>query len=211
MSDLSGFESYDLAANVAQFPIPILTGIGHERDDTVIDFVAHTRLKTPTAVAAFLIDRVQDELNVLESIEECLHKKTAGILDDNAQRLQRLAQRLSLFVTQYSSSSRQHLERLSARLALSALRAVTLRRQLLDIHAAQLHRAVQNDLQQHHHRLDLFEQSLALADPARILRLGFSITTKDGHIVRDAADLKPGDTLTTTFAQGTIESTVKAK
>ena len=52
-SDLDGYENYDLAANVAQFPLPILTGIGHERDDTVVDFVAHTRCKTPTAVAAF--------------------------------------------------------------------------------------------------------------------------------------------------------------
>ena len=60
VSDLAGFETYLLAAHVAQFPLPVLTGIGHERDDTVVDLVAHTRLKTPTAVAAFLVERQRE-------------------------------------------------------------------------------------------------------------------------------------------------------
>ena len=68
VSDLGGFDNYELAFNVAQFPLPVLTGIGHERDDTVVDYVANTRLKTPTAVAAFLIDRHAGELQLLDAL-----------------------------------------------------------------------------------------------------------------------------------------------
>lgn len=71
-TDLNGFDSYLLAANVAQYPLPILTGIGHERDDTIIDLVAHTRLKTPTAVAAFLIERRGNEAALLQNLKERL-------------------------------------------------------------------------------------------------------------------------------------------
>lgn len=209
VSDLSGFESYDLAANVAQFPIPVLTGIGHERDDTVIDFVAHTRLKTPTAVAAFLIHRAQNELDIVETLESELQDCIADALERHKHRLQQTAQRLAYHVAQYGNNSRQHLSNLAARLALSATQSISLRRQQLDSTTAQLHTAAHQHLTRQHHRLDLFSQSLAMADPARILRQGFSITMKDGHVVRDAATLQPGDRLTTTFEKGTVESIVR--
>ena len=69
-SDLNSFDSYLLAANCAQFPLPIITGIGHERDDTVVDLVAHTRMKTPTAVAEFLISRMDSVGEELESLRQ---------------------------------------------------------------------------------------------------------------------------------------------
>lgn len=77
VSDLNGFDTYLLAANVAQFPLPVLTGIGHERDDTIIDVVAHTRLKTPTAVAAFLIERQRDEYETLLQMKKICSKTSA--------------------------------------------------------------------------------------------------------------------------------------
>ena len=73
-ADLSSFDSYALAANCAQFPLPIITGIGHERDDTVVDLVAHTRLKTPTAVAAFLIDCMATQLADINELRDRLYR-----------------------------------------------------------------------------------------------------------------------------------------
>ena len=72
-TDLHGFDTYLLAANVAQFPLPVLTGIGHERDETILDLVAHKRLKTPTAVAAFLVESRQAEAAVLQALAQRLH------------------------------------------------------------------------------------------------------------------------------------------
>src|SRR5574344_2313568 len=65
-SDLSGFDTFDLAENVAQFPLPVITGIGHERDDTILDLISNTRVKTPTAAAAFLVDRLKRVLDHIE-------------------------------------------------------------------------------------------------------------------------------------------------
>ena len=66
-ADLSGFDTLMLAENVAQFPLPVITGIGHERDESILDMVSHTRVKTPTAAAAFLVDHLQ---RVMERLDE---------------------------------------------------------------------------------------------------------------------------------------------
>ena len=87
VSDLNGFESYPLAANVAQFPLPVITGIGHERDETVIDLVANVHLKTPTAVADFLVERADHEMESLTQCMETLCKRTATIITGEQHRL----------------------------------------------------------------------------------------------------------------------------
>lgn len=78
-SDLHSFDSYLLAANCAQFPLPIITGIGHERDDTVIDMVAHTRAKTPTAVAEFLIGRFDEAAGLLDDLKGKCSKRALEV------------------------------------------------------------------------------------------------------------------------------------
>ena len=79
-SDLQGFDSLLLAENVAQFPLPIITGIGHERDDTVIDLISHTRVKTPTAAAEFLIHHQEQELDILEDLSARLTDRVSQLL-----------------------------------------------------------------------------------------------------------------------------------
>lgn len=86
-SDLSCFDSYLLAASCAQFPLPVITGIGHERDETVLDMVAHTRAKTPTAVAEFLIDRMNGTMEELENIRFDLTATVQQLLIDEAVKL----------------------------------------------------------------------------------------------------------------------------
>lgn len=86
-SDLSGFDTYLLAAACAQFPLPIITGIGHERDDTVLDSVAHTRVKTPTAAAEFLIESMDSAADELEMLASRLHEGVRNLLQQEQRRL----------------------------------------------------------------------------------------------------------------------------
>lgn len=93
-SDLSGFDTYDLAANCAQFPLPIITGIGHERDDTVLDMISHTRVKTPTAAAEFLINHVRQTAQELEAYEEVIYQEVPRLLQQEKQRLESFVTRI---------------------------------------------------------------------------------------------------------------------
>lgn len=185
-SDLAGFDTYELASNCAQFPLPIITGIGHERDDTVIDAVAHTRVKTPTAAAEFLVNRL---VEAAEHLAHCVDAVADGIsrrMTAEQQRLARLAQRLpgafALRRTNEDHRLGRALERIST--------------------------GIGNLLTRQLHRLELAEKVLEGASPERILRRGYSITYRAGRAVRSAADVAVDEVLLTRFADGDIYSKV---
>ena len=207
-TDLGGFESYLLAANVAQFPLPVITGIGHERDETVIDLVAHTRLKTPTAVAAFLIAQWQECFDEVQDMERRLQSAVKARISEAQLQLSQTDKRLLHATAQRLLSARRQLAGLNGALSSSAVRQVSSRQAFLKLSAQRLTTAAADLLREQHHRLDLTEKALTLADPAHILRRGYSITRRDGKAVRSAADLKPGDRITTTLSQGEITSTI---
>jgi exodeoxyribonuclease VII large subunit len=100
VSDLAGFENYDLAANCAQFPLPVIVGIGHDRDTTVLDFVANTSLKTPTAVAAFLIERMDEEAGILRNYER-IGQMAVRFLESRRGQVQQLELGLRSALRQY--------------------------------------------------------------------------------------------------------------
>lgn len=230
-ADLQGFDSYLLAANVAQFPLPVLTGIGHERDDTIVDLVAHTRLKTPTAVAAFLVAKREDESAALEDLKLRLGRSLEQRLLQEHRHVEALCMALKLSATRAVAAHRQALlgvhlrsERAVTRLASKEREALwhlkmkiesRVRAVLKDKHHAfeamplKLQQSVEKILQQNRQRHLLLAQVLKLADPERILALGFSMTFKDGRIVKDAEALREGDEITTRLATGKITSTVK--
>lgn len=141
-TDLSCFDRYTLCAVCAQFELPIITGIGHTRDVSVLDLVAHEALKTPTAVAEWLIHRMDEQ---------------ASRIVDLMARLRRTAERQILV--------RQH-------------------------------------------RVELLEQRLAACNPERIYRMGYSLLTKNGKVVRSVDELRSGDTVTTHLADGNVQSSV---
>ena len=188
-SDLSCFDTYLLAAACAQFPLPILTGIGHERDDTVLDSVAHTRVKTPTAAAEYLITRMDEAADRLQQLSEHIYNGVSAQLQRERSRLQLCRQRIP------TSSVRRLSE---ARLQLAGTRK-------------DLRRAVDALLTRQRHRLELLQQRIADASPQKQLASGYSITLKDGRAVKDASALQPGDILTTYVHKGEIQSIVKPK
>ena len=188
-SDLSGFDTYLLAAACAQFPLPIITGIGHERDDTVLDSVAHTRVKTPTAAAEYLIncmDLAADELEVLISQ---LHESVRSRLTEEHRKLISYRNRIPSAVVRRVSD---------AKLALLTPRK--------DISLA-----VQTLLSRQRHRLELLQQRLNEASPEKMLARGYSITLKDGKVVKDAALLNEEDEIITRFYRGEVTSVISRK
>jgi len=188
-SDLSGFDTYELAANCAQFPLPIITGIGHERDDTVLDKVAHTRVKTPTAAAEYLIARMDKCADALDEMSARLTESVRRLLLWEHQRMERLKQRIPSAVYKRLGDAKYRLFSAQRDLQMAS-------RQFLSVKK---------------HRLELLQQRLSDALPEKQLARGYSITLKDGKTVKDASALKEGDMVTTLLHHGKVESVVKKK
>ena len=188
-SDLSGFDTYALAANVAQFPLPIITGIGHERDDTILDMVAHTRVKTPTAAAEYLIacmDRVAERL---DDLSYRLQQGVRNRLLWEHRRMESLKQRIPSAVYKRIADAKYGLLAAQRDLQMASCQFLSIRK----------------------HRLELLQQRLNDALPEKQLARGYSITLKDGKAVKDASVLKEGDLVTTLLHRGRIELEVKKK
>lgn len=186
-SELSCFDSYLLAANCAQFPLPVITGIGHERDDTVLDIVAYARAKTPTAVAEFLIDKVQLAYDMLLSVQET-------IISDVNLRMQNELLKLSTYET-----GKDYFMRNWNKQQLSQLETISI----------SLKRYVQQLLKQNLSSLDTAEKHLRLISPDNVLKRGYTLTIKGDKVLKNFAELKVGDEITTVFKNGKIDSIVK--
>jgi len=208
-SDMSGFDTLALAENVANFPLPIITGIGHDRDESILDMVSHTRVKTPTAAAALLIDHLKAVLDMLNDSQEhltrCAQQKITTL---NAQlstlseaiprlfsivrtrqeaRLDALYQRLLLTIQQKAVSHQADISNLSQRMLTSLERRLTLER----------------------HRLEMMEEKVRVLDPTLLLKRGYSITFFKGKAVKDPLQLKKGDEIETRIEKGTIKSIIQ--
>lgn len=188
-SDLSGFDTYLLAAACAQFPLPIITGIGHERDDTVLDSVAHTRVKTPTAAAEYLIEIMNEAADELELLANRLHEGVRNLLSREQRKLVAYKNRIP------SAAYR--------RISGAKLTLLTAKRDIAQ--------AVTSSLSRRRHRLELLQQRIADASPEKQLARGYSITLKDGKVVKDANELQADDEIVTRLHRGELTSIVKAK
>lgn len=186
--DLNSFDDYDLALNIANFPLPVIVGIGHERDNTVLDIVAHTSVKTPTAAAAFLIERMANELNHIEELQNRILEMTQGRIERENLRLARLANAVQ--------GTHLRLGQQLNRLTLIEERISMMSRQRITVEGQ---------------RLSLIQKTIDMAQPDNILKRGFSITRLNGKAVRDASRLHPGDIVETQTAHGTFTSKVEAK
>ena len=207
-SDMSGFDTLALAENVANFPIPIITGIGHDRDESILDMVSHQRVKTPTAAAAFLIDHAQ---TVLDSLNDAQNRISRHAL----QRMLTLNAQLTALNTQIANvfsvvKTRQdaRLNQMYSRIAHQAQQRLVTRQSSLTALSDRIPMLLDRRLQAEKHRLELLTEKVKTLDPALLLKRGYSITMKDGHAVRDPKDLRPGDQIETRLEKGTFKSTV---
>ena len=186
-SELSCFDTYDLANNCAQFPLPIITGIGHQRDESVLDMVAHTRAKTPTAAAELLIHAMLEQETCMTNMMQGVVQGVQLRMDAEQQRLQGLLGRMPMATALYLQGEKMRLQ--------TSLQTVFSSAQML--------------IKEQQHRLDVCNAALEAASPERILSLGYSITRVNGRVVRSIDDVVPGDEVTTEVAGAEFTSIVK--
>ena len=186
-SDMSGFDTLALAENVANFPIPIITGIGHERDESILDMVSHTRVKTPTAAAAFLIEHLKEVLDVI---------------DNSQDRIARYAQQKLTTLNSQLAIVSESIPRLFSLVK-------TRQESKLDIFEQRMRTSIDRRLTSESHKLELISEKLKALDPTLLLARGYSITMHNGHAVKDASTLAPGTEIETRLAKGTIHSIIK--
>ncbi len=208
-SDLSGFDTLPLAENVANFPLPIITGIGHERDESVLDMVSNTRVKTPTAAAAFLIHHQKKALDHIESAQTAVINRTGRLLAEAENRIDALAARIPTAATMAVAHQKICLQRMSAGILTAAPRRLQSMHYRLDTTAAAIKPLAERLLTNRRHLLAMLQQRAAGLDPALMLKRGYSITTAAGKTVRDPNMLKTGDEIETRLEKGTVKSTVK--
>ena len=209
VSDLNVFDSYALANNCAQFPLPILTGIGHERDICVLDMVANRHLKTPTAVAVFLIERMQVQSMRLATLEATLQDKAEGLFNEKNEVLQHFVQRLSVVRRSYVPNHRQQLDYKFSRICALVTHRVEMQRARMMTMSDNVVKALGHRLEREKKRMQLMESVMNAYDPVNVLKKGYSITMKDGKAVTDGRQVKAGNVLVTYLKDGEITSIVK--
>ena len=186
-ADLSGFDTLALAENVAQFPLPIITGIGHDRDESILDMVANTHVKTPTAAATLLIDHLAQTLRRIEEAQN----------------------RLTMYIHQRISSYQVRLSNIAVLIPNLALQTVANAHHRIDLLESRIPITIERRITNQKHLLEQLNIKLQSLDPQILLSRGYSITLKDGRAVHDPQQLKSGDTLETRVEKGTIKSTVQ--
>jgi len=186
-SDLACFDNYDLAYHVAQFPVPVLTGIGHEQDETITDLVAHRKLKTPTAVAEYLISCVNDFETSLLQLQDRFLLQVTGILSENNSKLNLTEQKLISIMSNHLAMMKARADNLFSSLKY-------LLKNYFNMERAQI-----STLQQVNQRLD----------PVNILKLGYSFTVWKGQVLTDAGNVAPGEEIYTTLKKGYLSSIIR--
>ena len=208
-SDLSGFDTLCLAENVANFPLPIITGIGHERDESILDMVSHTRVKTPTAAASFLIDHLATVQRHLDDVRQQLVTMVLGRLDAERLRINKLGTQIPLLATEVLKHEEVRLGRMKVLVEQAVGMGLQKRESDLKQLRLQLKSTAESALQSQVSRLRELKLKVQQLDPERMLHYGYSITMKGGRVVRDASALVDGDELLTKLAKGNVTSIVK--
>jgi len=229
-SDLMCFDDYELAYYITQFPLPVLTGIGHERDISVADMVAHTHLKTPTAVAEFIIQKITDFYLYLEGLQNAFIDITTRKIDENKHRLELVAQKITPLVLNSLNRQNNRIENLAETIKRATLSFVNINMQKLkhkhdqtkyltlktlkgkgqnlDFYNTKLQIESKSYFKSKVQELQLLERSVSLSDPVNILNKGYSITYKNNKVIKTSSGLNPGDKIVTKIKDGVISSTV---
>ncbi len=207
-ADLSGFDTLVLAENVANFPLPIITGIGHERDESILDMVAHTRAKTPTAAAAFLIEHLANTLHRIEQAQVAIHRAVERKIQHEKMCLQQLSTHIPILFSMVRNREEARLDDYWHALLQRTGLHLQQQRMNIELLLGKIAPAIERKLMAEQHRLQLIAQRVDAVNPERMLRLGYSLTYKNGHIVRNANELEAGDEITTRLEMGSVTSVV---
>ncbi len=208
-TELSSFDNYELAFNCTQFPLPIITGIGHQRDESILDLVAHTRCKTPTAVAEFFVSCMDEAYEDLKMAQQAIISATQSILDCEAMRIQRLSANIPHKVKDLLYDEKNRLAIFTQQLKVNSSQQTKAKLQMMQKAQQDLAVKTRMFLLNKAHRLELIEKEITLSSPENLLKKGYSLTMKDGKILRSKSQVKAGDKIVTRLADGEISSEVR--
>ena len=207
-SELNSFDNYDLAANVAQFPLPVIVGIGHERDVTVLDYVAGKRVKTPTAAAEWLILQGTNALAHLNELQDAV---VTAVRDTVSQAREHLA----YFTSMIPATARRIIDTNRIRLDNNAKNIPVAANGLIANQRTRLNHAVERigdviavAMQREQQRLQALQDKATLLSPDNTLKRGYALVRKGDKCVTAADQVHSGDQITVQFAVGTTAATV---
>ncbi len=186
VTDLSCFDSYRICSYVAQFPLPVLTGIGHDKDTSVADMVAHKSLKTPTAVAAWLADRMARIEAWIDESARRLHDAAVSVTRSERLRLERLAADTAREGGMYVERCRSALGLLREQIAAAALRTVEAARS----------------------RIAAAEGVVEGCSPQRIMRMGFAVVRHNGRALLSTEWLRAGEPIEVELYDGALNADI---
>jgi exodeoxyribonuclease VII large subunit len=229
-SDLSWFDNYNIAYHITQFPIPVITGIGHEKDMSVTDMVANMSLKTPTAVADFLIDCMIRAENQLMEMSSEIRNTAQKIISDNKARLEacgiKIAPLAKIMLSQnrdmlsekiikiintgkeYNYRAIQITSGLGSRLNSTIKNLTSEKHRVLERAGDDLAYATTRLIKNNSVKVDGFATNLSILNPYNVLSRGYTITSINGKIMKKGSQLKPEDIIDTQFSDKTVKSKV---
>jgi len=233
-ADLNCFNNYLLAANIAQFPLPVLTGIGHDKDESIVDIVAHQKLKTPTAVAEYIIEKTLNFEQTIDIYKERIYDFAIDFINHQKNKLVHASSifipltknildkqnnKLSLLLEKFNNSSIRliHNKKHSLSNYISSLNYTTTKklfsaREKLNFHKKTLTSGSRHVLKNNNSLLNTYDNKVKLLDPSTILKRGYSITyTKNQKIVKNIGQININDEVITKLFDGEFRSKVKAK
>lgn len=210
-SDLNSFDDYDLAAYIAQFPIPIITGIGHERDNTVIDYVSHLRVKTPTAAAEWLILQAQ---NALDKIDELSH----DVVRIAREYIAGCSEQLKYFTSSLPLLAKNKIEQNNTILNQYAFSVPSFAKQRIDTadiyltnSLNSLKQAISQRIKLESMRIERYSDNIQMLSPQNTLKRGYSLTMINGKNLDSLENVAVGDEICTITKEGKITSIVNSK
>lgn len=208
-SDMSGFDTLALAENVANFPLPIITGIGHDRDESVLDMISHTKVKTPTAAAALLVEHLEVVWQMLIEAENELVTVAQHRIENEKQRLSHIAEKIPVLFSLVKTHYENVLDKLLMTISSMINEKVSSEKHNVLLMEEKIKPLVDVRLQREKHHLMMLEQRVKALDPDILLKRGYSITLCKGKVVVDASMLKSGDEVETKVRKGTFKSIIK--
>jgi exodeoxyribonuclease VII large subunit len=232
-SDLMWFDNYNLSYYITQFPLPIISGIGHEKDFSIADIVSHTSLKTPTAVAEFLVSRMAEFDQKLDEFTENIVNISSDFFENKYNRIESLANILIPLVQKKLHAETNKINLSGQKISLLAKSIIEKRRQKFDFwlielkkvgktnikwkskelmqYAEKLKTRLSQVFQVQQKKLEHFSSSVQHFNPENVLKKGYSITKANGKILTDSSEVTEGQILETILYKGKLSSKVQKK
>lgn len=208
-SELNCFDDYNLALNITQFPLPVIVGIGHERDTTVLDFVAYKSVKTPTAVAEYLISTLAESDAYLNELSGEIIERIKNLLSENQLALSLIESKIPSLITSKVEREQNRLSQLQSRVMMEIQSQVTKEQIRVATLGTALKNQIERSIERQLNRVANLETNISLLSPNKILERGYSIAVKDGFLIKSVSEINRGDSLKLIFADGEAETEVK--